>query len=382
MNKSYLKLFLAIILSISMIAMTACGGSDSPGTNGDTPTNDNPPASGAPVDPPTTTDKGSDAYDQSQVGDRTFTLGHVMVDGSTMQYQAELLNDLVQIKSDGKMRVEIYNSGTLGSDESMAADVQAGSLDFEIAGSQGFTNLVPEASIYDMPFLFSTVEEARAVNGDEGLYKTLSAKFEEKGMILYPISDEGFRNMTTNTEITGIDSFKGVPFRTTPNENHQAIFSSMGMAVVPLSTSESFMAMQQGMVDGQENPWSQIYDKGLWEVQKYVTNSQHVMFIGVLVGSKKTLDCLTETERQIIFDAAAESVPYLYNHTDNFENYCLDLLIDKGFTYIDFDTIPGLRDQLRELTFEPLYKKIVDKIGDSAILDEYLTLAGYTPPSI
>lgn len=381
MKKRYLKLCLTIVLSISMIVMTACGGNDAAGSEEDVVEDNGTTVSEAPTDPPTETDKGSDAYDQSKVSEHAFTLGHVMMEGSTMQYQADLLNELIQIKSDGKMSVEIYGSSTLGSDESMAADVQAGSLDFEIAGSQGFTNIVPETSIYDMPFLFNTVEEGRAVNNNEEFYKTLSAKFEEKGMILYPVSDEGFRNMTTNTEITGLDSLKGLPFRTTPNENHQAIFTALGMAVVPLSTSEMFMALQQGMVDGQENPWSQIYDKGLWEVQKYVTNSQHVMFIGVLVGSKATMDSLTETERQIIYDAAAESVPYLQSHTDKFEGYSLELLIDKGFTYTDFDKISGLRDELREKTFEPLYKKISGKIGDSAILDEYIRLAGYTPPA-
>lgn len=316
-------------------------------------------------------------YDLSQVEERTYVLGHSGSAGSTNDFWGLEFARLVEEKSGGLMKIDMYNASQLGSDTSMAADVQAGAVDFQITSPAAIPNVVPESAVFDMPFLFNTIEEARVAMMDEEVFEGVSQAFETQNLKLFPLTDQGFRCISTNTEITGIDSFQGMTLRTMNNPYQIAWFTAMGVAATPLNTSEIYLALQQGMLSGQENPWSQIYDKGLYDVQKYVTNSNHVLYVGCLYMGIDNWNNLSPVEQQILWDAAEETVPIVQEHTDTFENEMLQKLIDeKGMTYIDFDQIPGLRDELREKTFDVAYEVITADIGNE-LLDKLLTVAGY-----
>lgn len=316
-------------------------------------------------------------YDLSQVEERMYVLGHSGSAGSTNDFWGLTFAELVQEKSGGKMTVEVYNASQLGSDTSIAADVQANSVDFQITSPAAIPNVVKESAVFDMPFLFDTVEEARAAIMDETVFEGVADAFEANGLKLLPLTDQGFRCISTNKEITGIESFQGMSLRTMNNPYQIDWFTAMGVAATPLNTSEIYLALQQGMLDGQENPWSQIYDKGLYDVQKYVTNSNHVLYVGCLFMGTENWNALSDVERQILWDAAQECVPIVQEQTDSFENEMLQkLLNEKGMTFIDFDEIPGLRDELREKTFDVAYESITSAIG-TELLDQLLTVAGY-----
>lgn len=368
-----MKKTLSLSLCFAMLAamLSGCGnnGAQSGGQSDVPPPNSGSVSGGEPVQ--------SGSYDLTQVNERTYTLGHSGSPGSTNDFWAETFSNLVKEKSGGKMTVEFYNASQLGSDTSAAADVQAGALDFQITSPAAIPTVVPESAIFDMPFLFDTVEDARAVLLNEDFFSTISDAFAKYDLKLFPFTDQGFRSITTNTEITGIDSFKGMALRTMNNQHHIAWFTALGVAATPLNTSEIYLALQQGMLSGQENPWSQCYDKGLYDVQKYITNSNHVLYVGCLYMGTKVWDTLTEAEQQIFWEAAEECVPIVQEHTDSYEYEMLDLLLSEyNMTFIDFDKISGLREALREKTFDVAYESINAAIG-SDILNQFLTAAGY-----
>lgn len=324
-----------------------------------------------------TTAGSAASYDLDQVNTKNYVLAHSGSPGSTNDYYGEQFANLVKEKSGGKMTIDIYNASQLGSDTSAAADVQAGAIDFQITSPAAIPNVVPESAVFDMPFLFNTVEDARKVLLNQEFFDDMSDAFAKQKLKLFPFTDQGFRSITTNTEITGIESFNGMTLRTMNNPHHIAWFTALGVAATPLNTSEIYLALQQGMLSGQENPWSQAYDKGLYDVQKYITNSNHVLYVGCMYTGTDMWANLTETEQQIFWDAATECVEIVQKHTDSYENEMLDKLIKEcGMTFVDFDQIPGLRDALKEKTFDVAYKSISEAIGKD-LLDQFLTAAGY-----
>ena len=361
-----------LCLAMFMGVLSSCGGGNNNQSNSNPNTN-----SGASHSNNSSTSSLSGEYDLTQVNDRIYTLGHTGSPGSTNDFWAETFAGLVKEKSGGKMVIENYNSSQLGSDTSIAADVQAGAVDFQITSPAAIPTVVPESAIFDMPFLFDKVEDAREVLLNEDFFSTISDAFAKYDLKLFPFTDQGFRSITTNVEITGIDSFKGMALRTMNNQHHIAWFTALGVAATPLNTSEIYLALQQGMLNGQENPWSQCYDKGLYDVQKYITNSNHVLYVGCLYTGTKPWDPLGEVEQQILGDAATECVPIVQEHTDSYEYEMLDLLLeDYNMTFTDFDKIPGLRDTLREKTFDVAYQSISSAIG-TEILNQFLITAGY-----
>lgn len=367
MKKSTFKRVTSAFLSLCMLAgLCACGSS-------------NQGVSGASADAGSQTDQVSSGdYDLSQVSERVFTLGHTSAAGSTQDYYAEVFDQLVQEKSGGKMSVECYNSGQLGQDPALTNDVISGVVDFEVTSPIAYTTVVPEGAVFDMPFLFNDISDFRELVKDENFFEAMSDAHANAGLNLFPIADQMFRNMSTNRKIESVADLKGMAFRTTPNEHHIAFFSALGMACTPLNTSELFLALQQGMLEGQENPWSQIYDKSLYEVQKYVTNSMHVPYANTLFMGSGNWESLTAAEQAIIWDAATEAVPLVQAHSDEFEQACLDKLTGElGMEFIDMD---GMRDAMRDMTFDAAYKSISGAIGNE-LLDTYLAAAGYEPPA-
>ena len=326
-----------------------------------------------------TTTKGADEYDQDDIGEHVFTFGHVGAEGCGMDVAGKVLDELISQKTDGKMRIEVYNSGQLGTDESMRYDCIDGAIDFYSSNFQSYETVVPEMAAMCMPFFYNSYDEIKEylVYNDE-LFEKSSELMKDAGYKLLRWQGVGWRQLSTNTEIKGIDSFKGLALRIPTVESFIKIWETLGASTTAINSSELFLALQQGMVDGQENPYDQIYTYGFGEVQKYVTNSNHVPYLQTTVMSDKVFEGLTETEKQVIIDAGEEAAEYITDWSEKAQAYYLQALQDDyGMTYIDFDSIEGLRNDLFEKTYEPLYHEIKSEIeiggGDPSFLDYYIT---------
>lgn len=235
------------------------------------------------------------------------TLGHGAAPGNPRHEASVKFAELVKTKTSGRVEVQIAPSAQLGDDAAMVTALRTGALDMS-ANSQGaVANAVPEYAAYGMPFMFSTPAQAFKVL-DGPLGKELADKSAEKGMIVLGYWDNGIRHMTNSKRpISKVEDMKGLKMRTPPDAVLVDIMQALGAEAQQIKFSELYVALQQGVVDGQENPLVNIHASKLYEVQKHLALTSHMFQMTPFLMSKRTWDRLTDTDRKAIQEAAADA---------------------------------------------------------------------------
>jgi TRAP-type transport system periplasmic protein len=235
------------------------------------------------------------------------TLGHGAAPGNPRHEASVKFADMVKTKSNGRIEVQVAPSAQLGDDAAMVTALRTGALDIS-ANSQGaVANAVPEYAAYGMPFMFSSPAQAfKLLDGPLG--KELAGKSAEKGMIVLGYWDNGIRHMTNSKRpITKVEDMAGLKMRTPPDAVLVDIMQALGAEAQQIKFAELYVALQQGVVDGQENPLVNIHSSKLYEVQKHLALTSHMFQMTPFVMSKRTWDRLAEADRKIVQDAAAEA---------------------------------------------------------------------------
>lgn len=307
---------------------------------------------------------------------KTFILAHTGAADSSNEYFAQAFKRLLVEKSGGKLDIDIYNSSQLGSDKDTATNVKAGKIDFQISTPSAMLNEIPAVAVFDIPWIHKDVKAGRNAIHNEKFFSLLSDEYEKAKLKILSFSDQGFRVITSNKEITGIDSFKNISLRVMDNKIHVAFFNAIGVKATPLNTSEVYLALQQGMLDGQENPYNQVFDKKLYEVQKYLTNSNHIFHISSLTTGTESWNKLSPEAQEIVLEAANEAAIENSKYSDiSEEQFRLKLINELNMTFIDFDQIEGLREALHQKTFE-VAKQQVAQVISPELLNAYLEASG------
>ncbi|RST85700.1 DctP family TRAP transporter solute-binding subunit [Aquibium carbonis] len=276
----------------------------------------------------------AEAQQKLVLGLATTTTSHY---GVGAQKFLEVLEDL----SGGAFTGEISPSGQLGGERDMIEGLQIGSVDIVITSSGPMGNFVPEVYALDLPFLFRDYDHARKVlDGDIG--KELLAKIDENQLVGLAWSENGFRHVTNSERpIRTPDDLKGLKLRTMENRVHMEAFSGMGAAPTPMAFPELFAALQQGVIDGQENPITVITATKFWEVQKYVSLTGHVYSPALVLASPSVMDGLSDEERGWFYEAAAASVQATRDEVNRLEETGVELLRQNGMEVItDIDKAP------------------------------------------
>jgi tripartite ATP-independent transporter DctP family solute receptor len=214
----------------------------------------------------------------------------------------------VEEKSGGRIRVELYPNGQLGGDRELSESVQMGTLQIALPATSVLAGFDKRFQVLDLPFLFTTREAAfEALDGELG--EKLNSLLPGMGFGCLGYIENGFRHITNGKKpVTQPDDLKGVKLRTMENAMHIAFFRRLGANPTPMSFGELYTALQQGTVDGQENPATLIYESKFYEVQKYLSTTGHVFSVVILLSSKSFMDSLPEDLRQVVVDAAAAFV--------------------------------------------------------------------------
>lgn len=265
------------------------------------------------------------------------TLGHGAAVGNPRHTAAVKFADVVKAKSAGRIEVQVAPSGQLGDDAAMVTAVRTGALDMT-ANSQGaVANAVPEYAAFGMPFLFSGPAQAfKLLDGPLG--KELADKSAEKGMIVLGYWDNGIRQMTNNKRpITKVDDMKGLKMRTPPDATLVDIMQSLGAEAQQIKFAELYVALQQGTVDGQENPLVNIHASKLYEVQKHLALTNHQFQMTPFLISKRSWDRLSEADRKILQEAASESTTLQRQLSAEADAKLLDDLKAKGMQVTTVD---------------------------------------------
>ncbi len=204
----------------------------------------------------------------------------------------------------GKYDVVVHHSGALGSETQVLQQIQLGTTQMSICTTGPVEAFVPEIKALEMPFVFPSYEAAdKVLDGPIG--KGLAGKFEKAGFVALHFLDNGFRNLTNaKRPVKTPDDAKGLKIRTMESPTHLAIWRAIGANPTPMAWP-IFTALQQGVIDGQENPIAVIYAAKLIEAgQKYLTLTRHVYSALVVVANKSFIDGLPEGDRKAFFEAA------------------------------------------------------------------------------
>ncbi|MCM5680378.1 TRAP transporter substrate-binding protein [Schlegelella sp. S2-27] len=230
--------------------------------------------------------------------------GHPIVRGM------EKFAELVEARSGGKLRVNVFPGGVLGSDQANLSALQGGTLEMASMNSGIFASLVKDFAIYDFPFLFANSREAdTVVDGSFG--KGLHAKLEERGIVGLAYYELGFRNITNSKRpIQKVEDLAGLKLRVIPNPINIDWVSALGANPTPLPFPELYAALEQKAVDGQENPVATINGAKFYEVQQHLVLTNHQYNPQSVVVGKKFWDGLSADEKKILQEAADESARY------------------------------------------------------------------------
>ena len=238
------------------------------------------------------------------------TLGHNAAVGNPKHEASVKFADIVKEKSGGKMLVQVAPAAQLGDDVPILTSLRSGTVDFA-ANSQGsISSVVPEYSAFGMPFLFPTLQDAwKVLDGPVG--QELAKRSAEKGLVVLGYWDNGIRHISNKVRPINVPAdLKGLKIRTPPDAVTIDIMQALGAEAQQIKFSELYVALQQGVVDGQENPLMNIFSSKLYEVQKYISFTAHKYEMTPFVMSKRSYDKMSEADRKIIREAAAEATAY------------------------------------------------------------------------
>ena len=239
-----------------------------------------------------------------------FTLAHNSPPSSPKGLGATKFAELVAAKTGGRIVVNVAPSEQLGNENTNMGALRTGTLDFGSLGQGALLSVVPEVAAIGLPFLFSTLPAAWAVlDGPVG--QELAAKLEAKNLVFLGWWCNGIRQ-TTNSKrpITKPEDLKGLKIRTPLDPTTVEMFSAMGATPQQISYGEVYLALQSGVVDGQENPLANIYTAKFYEVQKYLTFTNHKYEVTALIASVPAYRRLSDADRKLVREAAQEAGAY------------------------------------------------------------------------
>jgi tripartite ATP-independent transporter DctP family solute receptor len=238
----------------------------------------------------------------------------------------------VERRTGGRYKVQTFYSSALGAERESVEGVQLGTLDLTLTSTGPLPNFVPEVAILDIPFLFRDYAHARAVL-DGPIGQELLGKFPAKGMVGLAWAENGFRHMTNSKHPVNIpDDLRGLKMRTMENPIHIEAYRQFGILPTPMAFTEVYTALQQGTVDGQENPLSVITAAKLDQVQKYLSLTGHVYSPAVFLMNKAQWDKLSAIDKQAFLEAATEGVKANRARVDDDERKAVAELRAKGMT--------------------------------------------------
>ena len=244
---------------------------------------------------------------RAEIGEHTIKFatqnnkGHPSVEGM------EKFKELVDTKSDGKITVKLYPGGVLGGDVQTISALQGGTVEMAVLNAGLVAGVAPDFALADLPFLYDTPEQADAVM--DGLFgAALIEQLPAHNLAGLGFWELGFRQLTNNVRpVAKVGDIAGLKIRVVQQPVMIDLFNALGANAVPMPFPEVYPALETGAIDGQENPFPNILATKLYEVQKYLTVTNHVYNPQIVLVSGKLWTSLNDEERQLLQEAATEA---------------------------------------------------------------------------
>ncbi|MCG8307094.1 MAG: TRAP transporter substrate-binding protein [Cytophagales bacterium] len=287
---------------------------------------------------------------QSNSNDKVFRIAYAMAPGGTSHLGAVHFQQLVKQKSKDKIAVKLYPGGILGKEAPLIEGIQLNSVDMVIAGPSIIGNYAPKYGLIEAPFLFRDYNHLNSV-----LYGPIGKEIEkavskDRGLHFIDFFHRGPRYLTTtNTIVRTPEDLKGLKLRVPELPVYIKSWKIFGANPTPLDYSDMFIALRQGVVEGQENPLEVIYSNHLYEVQKYIMDTRHLLSFYVLVIGDSFYKKYSFDEQEILLSSAREAAAYHNKLVEEYELKYKQILIESGVEFIDVH-----RDQFESLAVDNL----------------------------
>ncbi len=303
--------------------------------------------------------------------------------GSTAEFDEELTPGAIAVKrmgdklnelSGGKFELKIFADGQLaGSNDEIINGLKTGAFEGSCQSTGNWAEYSKAFYFMNIPFLFQSADEAWALMDSDIGREAFKKVYDDTGIYILDMYDIGFRQLTANKEIHTAADMKGLKIRTQVDDIQVAAFEALGCSVTPISFGELFSALQQGLVEAQENPFSNIVAIRLYEVQKYLTLTNHSYTMTAFAFSPQFVDSLTEEERGWLeeavkygVDCGREAIIAMNNdYIDQLKGYGMEIYEPSPEELKTFsDAVAPAWDKVKELMGEEEFNRVISFIED------------------
>ena len=307
--------------------------------------------------------------------EENFTIGfsHVVTPETPKGMAADRFKELVEEKSDGRITVEVYPNSELYGDEDEMQAIQSGSAQMLAPASAKFTTIAPELQVLDLPFLFDSVEGIREVaspdsRGGQSIYE--NEQLAQANIKPLGLWDNGLKQLSSNREMRSPESLRGLEFRIQPSDVLRSQFEAWGADTTPMAFAEVYSALQQGVIDGQENPYSNIESQNMHTVQDYISESDHGYIGYVLVINNEFFENLPDDLQQVVQESADEASEYNREIAAEVNEESKQTILDEGSTEL-IELSEEERQAFKDAVVPEVWNQYADLIGQD-IIDELL----------
>jgi TRAP-type transport system periplasmic protein len=284
--------------------------------------------------------------------------------GHTGSIAMEVFKSELARRTNGAVAVELFPGNTLGGAFEQVDQVRTGQVHMAWAGPSFYDRLVPEFNAATLPFAANTAAQAFCmIDSELGAY--LAEKSAEKGVLVLGWGSNGFRHITNNKRpIKKVDDLKGLKIRTPSGEVFSLTFRAVGANPTPIDIKELYQALQQGVVDGQENPYDNMWVRKFHEVQKYLSNSGHFYDWVTYFMHKPTFDGLKPEHQKAVRESMFAAVAYQRALAERENHEALGKLVKGGMKY---DELPKAELARFREAARPVYDRIRERIGAKSV---------------
>ena len=250
------------------------------------------------------------------------------------------MGELINEKTNGAVKLDVFGNSQLGGERDLIEGLQLGSVQVTCVSTAPLSGFTDMFLVFDLPFIFETTEQARAVMDSE-VGEQILHSVDEQGLVGLAWFENGFRNVTNNVKpVTVPDDLKGIKIRTMENPIHMAAFKVMGADPTPMAMGDVFTALQQGTIDAEENPVPNVETNKFYEVQKYISMTGHIFSPAPVFIAKDYYDAMPEEYQTAIQEAATEAAPYQREQIDEQNVSGLEELTNDGMEANEPDKAP------------------------------------------
>ncbi|MDD2545667.1 MAG: TRAP transporter substrate-binding protein [Burkholderiaceae bacterium] len=289
-------------------------------------------------------------------------MGYALAVNSHYGAAAQAWADSVEKATNNAFKFKQFPSSALGGERELIEGLQLGTVEAVLVSTGALSNFVPEVGVVDIPFLFRDTQHARNVlDGQFG--QDLLTKFKTRGLIALAWGEQGFRHLSNNKRaVSKPEDLKGLKIRVTENPVHITAFRTLGASPTPMAWPEVIGALQQGTIDGQENPVSVFVSAKLWQVQKHLSLTSHVYAPIALIVSPAFFGSLNDAQKAAFIQGAKTGALASRKFVDDVEKKGVDEIKSHGVqvtTTVDKAAF--------QAAIVPAYKQYASKFGQKTL---------------